>query len=124
MVKRFDPGIVPKKEQLPKGQFISKFDGVCSVCGFATQIGDILHFVNDKAAHVTCHSTSPDATESDGYSYARRLDGFRRFGNFNDNAGGESEEFKSGAPVRGKRKPKMCDKCFMEHAGTAPDDCP
>ena len=114
-----DPSIIPldqgsKDSKLPKGQFVAKFEGACGVCGRPTHRGEILHFVDNQAAHVDCRTI--DGKCSDDYGHGRRRDGVNRF-SIDDES---HEEREPKFVVRGQRKPPLCQTCWLEHNG----DCP
>lgn len=79
------------------GFFKAKYDGVCKLCGFSFEKSETVHYVGGKIAHDTCHDHSErDRFSDDGGSDAKREPSF---------------------VIRGKRKPKVCPECHIEHAG-------
>ena len=104
--KRFDPGILahPSAASLKRGQFIAKWGGVCNECGKTYDRNEIMHYVNSKVAHASCHGFSKTAIESDEYDFDAP----------------SITEREPGYVVRGKRKPTLCGTCFLEHSGECP----
>lgn len=105
MPKRLDHGIIPcNSSLLKKGQFFAKWPGVCNQCGFSYEKGDVLHYVGDKVAHVTCRGFAQTVRCSDG-------------------SGTEFDSHEEREPrptVKGARQPKLCTDCWQEHNGECP----
>lgn len=105
MPKKFKPGIIPFNDSLLKrGQFFAKWGGVCGQCGFSYDKGEVLHYVGNKVAHISCRGFAEKVNCSDGSGY-----------DFDSH-----EEREPQPTVKGARQPKLCEDCWQEHNGECP----
>lgn len=88
---------------LSPGYFRAKWGGVCGVCGYSYDKDEICHYVGKHAAHETCHGVDG----SDGLRHPTMQ--------FDRN--GHSVSPEPSYVVKGKRKPKLCGDCHLEHNG-------
>lgn len=74
--------------------FAAKWAGTCHVCGFNWEKGEYIHYVEGRVAHEHC-----GATDEPDHKVPYRTPAYA---------------------VRGKREPKLCGTCFLEHNGECP----
>lgn len=71
--------------------FKAKYPGNCADCRFSFEVGEEIHYVEDRLCHANCGA---NLTE--------------------DHA---PQVISEGFTVRGRRQPKVCSQCHIEHAG-------